>query len=149
MSPALAAATSDQLSQLQPSLTDLGAIESARFLGVGAFRSPQNDLIYATCWQFALDELLVAIEKNPNLTQDDFLIATTLVEEMNEKDSRAAVSSNLEISRVVDLSEESVSVSLSRLCGAGYFRAIRPSQKESELGIRTFKYEPQLDASNF
>jgi hypothetical protein len=36
MNPALAAALFDQLSQLQPSLTDLGAIESARFLGVGA-----------------------------------------------------------------------------------------------------------------
>ena len=58
MAPALAAATREQLPHLQPFLADLGAIESTRFLGVGA----QGEDVYsmrhengASHWRIALD----------------------------------------------------------------------------------------------
>ncbi|QOZ27105.1 glyoxalase superfamily protein [Bradyrhizobium sp. CCBAU 51753] len=58
MTPALATATREQLPQLQPSLADLGAIRSIRFLGVGA----QGEDVYsighengASHWRIALD----------------------------------------------------------------------------------------------
>jgi hypothetical protein len=58
MTPALAAATREQLPHLQPFLADLGAIESTRFLGVGA----QGEDVYsvrhangASHWRIALD----------------------------------------------------------------------------------------------
>ncbi|WP_076858769.1 glyoxalase superfamily protein [Bradyrhizobium mercantei] len=58
MSPGLAAATREQLPSLQLSLGDLGAIESTRFLGVGA----QGEDVYsvrhengASHWRIALD----------------------------------------------------------------------------------------------
>ncbi|QIG93257.1 MULTISPECIES: glyoxalase superfamily protein [unclassified Bradyrhizobium] len=58
MSLGLAAATREQLPRLQPGLADLGAIESMRFLGVGA----QGEDVYsvkhengASHWRIALD----------------------------------------------------------------------------------------------
>ncbi|MCS3450856.1 glyoxalase superfamily protein [Bradyrhizobium elkanii] len=58
MTPALAAATHEQLPHLQPYLADLGTIESTRFLGVGA----QGEDVYsvrhangASHWRIALD----------------------------------------------------------------------------------------------
>ena len=58
MSPGLAAATREQLPNLQLGLGDLGAIESSRFLGVGA----QGEDVYsvkhengASHWRIALD----------------------------------------------------------------------------------------------
>ncbi|WP_375789029.1 glyoxalase superfamily protein [Bradyrhizobium sp. Pha-3] len=59
MTPALAAATREQLPHLQPFLADLGAVESTRFLGVGA----QGEDVYsmrhengASHWRIALDD---------------------------------------------------------------------------------------------
>ena len=59
MTPALAAATREQLPHLQPFLADLGAVESTHFLGVGA----QGEDVYsmrhengASHWRIALDD---------------------------------------------------------------------------------------------
>lgn len=58
MSPALAAATREQMAQLQPGMADLGPVQSIRFLGVGA----QGEDVYsvrhengASHWRIALD----------------------------------------------------------------------------------------------
>lgn len=75
----------------------------------------------------------------------DYVVADFVLDVLADNKLRSFHLDEGEIGASTGLLSDDVGLALSSLCGAGYFRAIRPSKLESELGIQAMKYVPQLD----
>lgn len=112
-----------------------------------AFPSPASDVYYAKCQRIAHDSLLGEIENDQNMLHEDFLVADFLLDVITDNKLRSVAIAENEIVASTGVAPDDVRHALVSLCAAGYFRAIRPSHLECELGFEAVKYEPQLEES--
>ncbi|WP_038974534.1 hypothetical protein [Bradyrhizobium genomosp. III] len=110
-----------------------------------AFPSPVRDEAFRTCLRIAHDSLRSEIEHDPNCDDADYVVADFLLDMIADNKLRYVHMSEETISEFTGLLLNDVTTALCSLCAGGYFRAIRPSTLESELGMTAMKYAPQLD----
>ncbi|MGY0572397.1 hypothetical protein ACTGJ9_016075 [Bradyrhizobium sp. RDM12] len=117
----------------------------ASLIEADAFPSPESDESYAACLRIAHDGLRGEIENDPCMDSADCVVADFLLDVLADNQLRSVFANVEDICAMTGVMPEDAARALCKLCGGGYFRAIRPSKLEQELGIRATQLVPQLD----